>query len=186
MHLSAPRSRTLLAGLLTVPVLLVASGCSGSVSIGSTDPVVKQSKLEEQISAFYTDQGAASADVTCPGDLTGKVDNTIDCDAVIGDQMSRATLTVTSVDGTDVNFDVTPTPILSAEQAATTAANELAEQVGEAAPDITCPDQLVGAAGETLVCSLAVGDEAYDTTLTVTGNDGGSVQFDVQVADTPS
>ena len=149
----APRA---LLGLVAVPALLLAAGCSGSVSVGAAKNV-DASDVEAQVVKVLDDQGTM-----------------------------RATVTVTSIKGTSVKFDVDAVPVLSAQEAASKAAEQLAAQVGGAAPDVTCPDDLVGTVGTTMVCTLSDAGETYDTTLTVTDDGGGKVGFDIQVADSPS
>ena len=97
----------LAAGLLLAPALLLTA-CSGSVSVG-TDPAVPKTEVESQIStklAEATTTGVAIESVTCPGDLTGKVGTTMNCTVTTAAGSGEVVVTVTSVDGTKVGFNV--------------------------------------------------------------------------------
>lgn len=179
-----PSPRALL-GLVAVPVLLLATACSGSVSVGS-DPTVTAGDVESQVSKAMTDQGRTGVQVTCPNELEGTKGASTTCNATDDAGATQATVTVTSVDGTDVKFDISSVPVLAAADVAQKASEQLAAQVGAAAPDITCPGDLVGTIGATLVCTLNDAGQTYDTTLTVTDDGEGSIRFDIDVASTPS
>lgn len=177
--------RATLVGLVAVPMLLLTAGCSGSVTVGAES--VSASDVEKQVTTAITDQDRTGVTVDCPDDLAAKKGATVECDSNHDTGHLRATVTVTSVDGTDVKFDIDARPYLTAEEAAQQAAEELAAQVGATTPpEISCPDELVGSAGNTMVCTLSDAGETYDTTLTVTDDDDGTTGFDVQVADSPS
>ena len=177
--------RTVLVSLVAVPTLLLTAGCSGSVSVGATS--VSASDVEKQVTSAITDQDRTGVTVDCPDDLEAKKGATVECDSTDESGHLRATVTVTSVEGTDVKFDIDALPYLTAEEAAQQAAEELAAQIGATTPpDIACPDELVGTVGNTMVCTLSDAGETYDTTLTVTDDTDGKTGFDIQVADTPS
>jgi hypothetical protein len=88
---------------LAVLSLLLSTGCSGGDLVVEREDVEQQSlrSLEEQFG-----QGAPD-DVTCPEDLPGEVGATIRCEVTRGDGPTYgATLTVDSVDGDDVHWDI--------------------------------------------------------------------------------
>ncbi|GAB2762353.1 hypothetical protein GCM10027020_13230 [Nocardioides salsibiostraticola] len=90
------RTPVLIALALSVSAL---SGCSSSVT---ADDVAEQvsSELEKQI-------GQAPDDVTCPEDLPAEVDAEVTCELTDGENVYDVAVVVTSVDGSDVLFDLT-------------------------------------------------------------------------------
>ncbi|MFC9028338.1 DUF4333 domain-containing protein [Streptomyces arboris] len=87
-------------------VLLV--GCSGSVSIGNSEPKLSSDKLATTVAeklAATTNQ--PKPDITCPEDLVGKVGTTTRCTLTAGDGSTLGvTVTVTSVEDEKINFDI--------------------------------------------------------------------------------
>jgi hypothetical protein len=89
---------------------LLLSACSASVSVGSTS--VPADEVERQaIEALAEGQGVPLADMppmACPSDLPGEVGASIVC--ILGDPAAGntydVTITVESVNGDDVAFDI--------------------------------------------------------------------------------
>ncbi|MEV5613221.1 DUF4333 domain-containing protein [Streptomyces sp. NPDC052225] len=94
-------------------------GCSGSVSVGSTDPKVSKGKLADTVAEqLAKTTGQPKPDVTCPEDLEGKVGNTTRCTLTASDGSTLGiNVKVSEVDGKKVNFDIqadqTPSPAAS-------------------------------------------------------------------------
>lgn len=80
--------------------LLALAGCTMSLSVDADD-------VETQAADALAPQLGYTPDISCPDDLKGEVGATLVCE-LTDDQGTThdATITVTSVDGTDVNFDV--------------------------------------------------------------------------------
>ena len=93
-------------------------------------------------------------------------------------------VTVTSVIGSDVLFDMVET--VDKNQVANTISDKLTEQAGRKPDSVTCPDNLKGTEGATLRCQLTDGNQKFGVTVTVTGVDAGTVNFNIQVDDQPS
>jgi DNA-binding IclR family transcriptional regulator len=84
--------------VLTAGGLVLLAGCASTVN---------QTDVEEQISSEVTEAlGKGPDTVECPGDLEAKVDATMDCTVMVGTEELPLTVTVTKVDGKDVNFDI--------------------------------------------------------------------------------
>ena len=87
--------------LLAIPFLLALAACS-STSVLTADTVAESAEdaLEEQI--------GARPDITCPDDLEAEVGAETRCTLTGGDDPTEygVTVTVTSVDGDNANFDV--------------------------------------------------------------------------------
>lgn len=89
------RSVALLFGLA-----LAATACT-------TDPVVGETELEKSVQQTLADKVGVSPDsVDCPGELTGKVGTTMRCTLTAGGDTLGLTVTVTSVDGDNIKYDV--------------------------------------------------------------------------------
>ena len=90
-------SRTFAAALLAGLLLLTACG-AGSVT---KDDVAKS------ISDQLQKQNIETQDVTCPNDLKAAVGQTVRCSFTTGGQPVDAIATVTSVEGSNVKYDIT-------------------------------------------------------------------------------
>lgn len=98
-----PISRTRSALVLAPLAVLALAGCSFSAGGASLD----QEEVEQQITDKLTEQvGQAPDDVTCPGDLEAEEGATMTCVLSAGGETIDVTVTVTGVDGSDVQFDI--------------------------------------------------------------------------------
>ncbi len=89
------RTPVLIALLLATPAL---AGCSASVP---ADEIAQQISDEVARQVEQTPD-----DVTCPEDLPAEVDAEMTCELTDGDNVYDVAVTVTSVDGSDVLFDL--------------------------------------------------------------------------------
>ncbi|MEV6260762.1 DUF4333 domain-containing protein [Streptomyces sp. NPDC051784] len=91
---------------VTAGMLLV--GCSASVHVGKTEPKLSAEKLATTVSEkLARTTGQPEPDVSCPEDLTGKVGTTTRCELTADDGSTLGvTVTVTSVEGEQINFDI--------------------------------------------------------------------------------
>jgi len=93
-----------LAGLIALACLAVA-GCS--VSIGSSTPTVTEADLERSVAQTLAAQlGQESENVDCPDDLKGEVGAVMECTMTTDGATRTMTVTVTSVEGEQVDYDV--------------------------------------------------------------------------------
>jgi len=146
---------------------------------------VDKSQIAEQISAKMTDAAGNKPDaVTCPSDLPGKVGAQLNCDMKVKGTSYTMNVTVTSVNGSGVFFDIAET--VDKNQIASKVSDKLTQQVGRKPDSVTCPENLKGVEGATLRCELTDGNQRYGVNLTVTGVDAGTVDFNIQVDDQPS
>ncbi|WP_345522102.1 DUF4333 domain-containing protein [Nocardioides conyzicola] len=89
-----------LSPAVALVALVALAGC------GNSTPTVDKSKLEDEISSKLEAQvGTAPDDISCPKDLKGKKGTTMRCTLTAGEDKLGVTVTVTSVDGKQVNFD---------------------------------------------------------------------------------
>lgn len=93
-------------------------GCSASVHVEKSEPKVSAGKLATTVSERLAAQtGRPKPDISCPEDLAGKVGTKTRCTLTADDNSTVGiTVTVTSVKGTQIDFDikadnkVTPAP----------------------------------------------------------------------------
>lgn len=79
-------------------LLLLLSACSGGVP---------QADVEQQVSdALAETVGQTPDSVDCPGDLPAEVGAEMRCTLTAGGESIGLTVTVTEVDGNEVNFDI--------------------------------------------------------------------------------
>ncbi|MCV7255199.1 DUF4333 domain-containing protein [Mycolicibacterium fluoranthenivorans] len=171
-----------LAAPLVMAAAATLAACSFSTSVGNTS--VSKDDVQKQISEKVTEQGGTKPDsVTCPSDLKAEVGATLDCKMSDGKKNYGVNVTVTSVDGKTVNFDIVQT--VDKDAVAEQISEQLTQQVGRAPESVTCPSDLKGDKGATLQCELTDSGETYGVTVTVTSVKGGDVKFDFKVDDQP-
>ncbi|WSQ12169.1 DUF4333 domain-containing protein [Streptomyces sp. NBC_01231] len=90
---------------LAVGVLLV--GCSASVNVGTSTPKMSSGKLATALAErLAATTGQPKPDITCPEDLAGKVGTSTRCELTAKDGSTLGvTVKVTSVEGSQINFD---------------------------------------------------------------------------------
>jgi uncharacterized protein DUF4333 len=181
---SGVRRATAVVGAALALVLALA-GCG---TIATKDSV------EEQIKSQLGTDGA-----DCPTDLAGEVGKSIICNATVNDATFDVKVTVTSVQGDTINFDIerVDTPVAAptteggglptAEVAGATVAQSVLDQLtagGKKVDQVTCPD-LSARVGASTRCTLTAGLDKYGVTVTVTAVQGTDVKFDIQVDQAP-
>lgn len=168
--------RTLLVTAAAVGLATIA-GCTVTHSNS-----VSQREVSDQIAAKMTDaQGNKPESVSCPGALQAKVGAQLDCKMKVKGIEYNVNVTVTSVDGSDVKFDMVKTR--DKDEVARAISDQLLEQVGQRPDSVTCPENLKGFEGSTLRCQLVDGSKRYGITVTVT--DPQDISFRFKVDDQP-
>lgn len=95
-------TKTLKAALVAAALATALSSCTATVA---------QSDVEKQItSKLALNDGSHPDSASCPGDLDAKVGATMTCTATAGSDTADIKVTVTKVDGSDVNFDIEAVP----------------------------------------------------------------------------
>ncbi|WP_156689221.1 DUF4333 domain-containing protein [Mycobacterium sp. Marseille-P9652] len=163
--------------------LMVGTGAC-SCSVGSSSHAVDKKDVASQITSKLTDAAGNKPDtVDCPNDLPAKVGAQLNCTMKVKNQTFNVNVTVTSVEGSNVKFDMVET--VDKVQVASEISDKLAQQVGSRPDSVTCPDNLKGVQGATLRCQLKDGTQTYGVNVTVTNVDAGDVTFDFKVDDHP-
>lgn len=93
------RIRSSVAALAALATLSALGGCGGT-------PTIEQDKLEDSVADDLEREVGARPRITCPGDLTGKVGETMRCELTSGTDTLGVTVEVTDVDGSDVAYTV--------------------------------------------------------------------------------
>ncbi|HTX96235.1 MAG TPA: DUF4333 domain-containing protein [Mycobacterium sp.] len=169
--------------LVSGAAVVIAGVGACSCSIGSSHAVSK-TDVASQITSKMTDAAGNKPDsVNCPNDLPAKVGAQLNCEMKVKNQTFNVNVTVTSVNGNDVKFDMVET--VDKNQVASIISNKLAQQVGRRPDSVICPDNLKGTEGATLRCQLTDGSDKYGVNVTVTSVDAGDVNFDFKVDDHP-
>jgi hypothetical protein len=146
---------------------------------------VGKSQIASDITAKLTDGVGNKPDsVTCPDDLLAKVGAQMNCTMSVKNQTYNVNVSVTSVDGTSVKYDMVET--VDRDKVASIISNKLTPALGAKPDSVTCPDNLKGVEGATLRCQLTTGGQTYGVNVTVTDVDAGDVSFNIQVDNQPS
>ena len=176
--------RTLLISGAAAGLMASAGACSCSIG-GSSSHAVDKKDVAGQITQKMTDaQGNKPDSVDCPGDLPAKVGAQLNCSMKVKGSTYNVNVTVTSVEGSNVKFDMVET--VDKNQVATSISDSLTQQVGTKPESVTCPDNLKGVQGATLRCRVVTGGENYGVNVSVTGVDAGVVDYHFVVDDQPS
>jgi hypothetical protein len=172
MTSSPPRHRALL-------LLAGAAGLTLLTACGSTAPA---DAVEQQI---VSQLGAVTAD--CPDDLDGTVGATLTCGATDAAGPFDVTVTVTALDGGDIEFDMERVAagddVVDGSEVAQAVFDQLTTTVGSEPDEVSCPD-LPAAVGATVRCDLTAGPDTFGVSVTTTSVDGGQVAFDITVDET--
>ncbi len=164
-----------LGAIPMVLTVVALSACSGEVTVSQDD-------LAEQLTTQITpDNPDDSVTVECEDDLAGEVDATVDCPATIGEDPVTVRVVVTAVDGTDVEYELTP--VVEADDVAASIEETLVAQ-DYPLGSVTCEGELIGVVDETQLCSVtdAKGKEVA-VESTVTSVDGFLIGFDFAQTD---
>jgi hypothetical protein len=168
--------RTLLVSGAAVGVMATAGACS--CSVGSSSHAVSKNDVAGQISAKMTDPaGLKPESVTCPNDLAAKVGAQLDCTMKSNGKSYDVNVTVTSVNGSDVKFDMVQK--IDKSQVASDISAKLTDGAGNKPDSVTCPDSLLAKVGAQLNCTMSVRGQTYNVNVTVTSVSGTSVKYDM-------
>lgn len=101
--------RTLVVAVVAAGLIAGAGGCHFSVNSSSSHSVSKND-VAAQIKEKMTDVNGNKPDsVKCPGNLPAKVGAELTCEMKLNDVKYSVKVTVTSVQGKDVQFDMVKT-----------------------------------------------------------------------------
>lgn len=177
--------RTLLISGAAAGLMAGAGACSCSIG-GSSSHAVAKNDVASQITQKLTDaRGNKPDSVDCPADLDAKVGAQLNCTMKVKGTTYGVNVTVTSVEGSNVKFDMVET--VDKAQVATAISDNITQQFGTKPQSVTCPDNLKGVQGATLRCKLVTAEgQTYGVNVSVTGVDAGTVDYHFVVDEQPS
>lgn len=173
------------AALRTLTRLTLVGAASTAVLFGTTAcslSSVPADSVETEIVSQLGAQGVPidNSTVDCAEDLDATVGTTQTCEFRSGGQPVGAVVTVTSVDGSDVAFDIgtearpIPKALLQDRVSST-----VVEQVGIQVDATECAGDLPATTGGTVSCTITSGGEPIEVDVNVTQIDGGAVDFEI-------
>jgi hypothetical protein len=157
-----------------------ASGCT--INIGTNTPPatakVSKSDLQKDISARVAKAGRLPESVSCPDDLVGEVGKTTRCAVTMSATSTFETLvTVTSVEGSKVNYDVVPA--VSKTQLEASVSQQVAQSSRAPVDSVACESGLDGKVGAAAHCAVTAGGATMRRTVVVTAVAGFAVNYTV-------
>jgi hypothetical protein len=178
------RMRTVItvAAALTGVTLLTFSMMSGW-RIGLTHPVqsnsspkVSKADLEKDISQRLTAAGQVPLSVSCLADLVGTLGQSTRCEVTMGQANSfEAVLTVTGLQGTKVDYDITASVSKSQLEGSV---SQLMINAGKAAPQaVICQSGLDGKVGAVAYCDVTAGGVTSRRTVEVSDVSGLGLRY---------
>lgn len=169
--------RTLLVTGAAAGLIATASACSCSIGSSSSHGVPK-GDVASQISTKMTDPaGLKPESVSCPNDLPAKVGAQLDCTMKSNGKNYDVNVTVTSVNGSDVKFDMVQK--IDKTQIASDISAKLTDGAGNKPDSVTCPDNLLAKVGAQLNCTMNAKSQTYNVNVTVTNVSGTNVKYDM-------
>jgi hypothetical protein len=155
---------------------VMLGGCSFDAQLNSA-PLVTRDVLQGEITERLTAAGERPQSVTCREDLIGEVGRTARCEVVVNPTNSfEPVVTVTKVDGTAIDYEMTPA--VSKEQLEQ-AVRRLVAETGVPVDAATCQSGLDGAVGATARCDVTSKGVTSARTAKVRSIDGLLMNFDL-------
>lgn len=155
----------------------MVSGCT--INIGGTPPSaakVSKEALQKDISQRLADAGTAPQSVSCPEDLAGKVGQSTRCEVAMGAVSNlEPIVTVTSVDGASVNYDIAPA--VSQAQLESAVSRLVATTTKTTPTAVACQSGLQGKVGTEAYCDVTAGGATARRTALVTAVSGLAMQY---------
>lgn len=168
------RTGAVLAALAVAGATL--SGCS--FSIGGGPKAVSKADLQKDISGRLEKEGQKPQSVTCKDDLPAEVGKSVTCEVALTDtNVFEPVVTVSSVDGDTVHYDMAPA--VSKQQLEKAVGRLLSDSAGAPVESITCESGLEGKKGAEAHCEVTQGGVTLNRTVDVTNVEGLLMNFTV-------
>jgi uncharacterized protein DUF4333 len=156
-------------------IFLTLSGCS--INVGSHEPPkVSKETLQQDISQRLTSAGQTAQSVTCADDLVGQLGQIVRCDATMGPANSfEPVVTVTGLEGSKVDYDVTPSVAKTQLEAAV---SQMVANSAKKQPDsVSCQSGLDGKVGAVAYCNVVTNGVPSRRTAVVSEVTGLSMKY---------
>ena len=166
--------------VLATGALVCAAVSACTINIGSRNPpstaTVSKADLQKDISQRLADAGQMPQSVSCPDDLVGQVGQSTRCEVTISATSSlEPIVTVTSVEGTKVNYDITPA--VSKTQLEASVAQLVANSTKAPVASVSCESGLQGKIGAVAYCEVSAGGATTRRTVDVTNVSGLAMNY---------
>lgn len=162
---------------------ILAAAATGLFALAACSDPVRSATLAKAIMDQLQKQNIAAQDVTCPGDLRAAVGQTERCTFTVDGQPVDAIATVTSVEGSNVAYDITTEarPI-ARDLLARKVIQQVTEQAGKQVDSATCKSDLQPMTNASAGCTLVSQGKPMDVMVVVTGVSGGRIYFSIKKA----
>jgi Domain of unknown function (DUF4333) len=170
--------RSVIAALGAAAACAAASGCTTNVGTHTAPATAKVSKadLQKDISNRVAEAGQVAQSVACPGDLVGEAGKTTRCTVIKSATSSYEVLvTVSSVEGSNVNYDVIP--VMSKTQLESAISQQLAHDTRAPVDLVVCKSGLDGKVGAVAHCLVTAGGVTGPRAVQVTSVSGFGMSF---------
>jgi hypothetical protein len=162
----------------------LASSAVGLVVLtAACSDVVAKDNVAKTIMDQLQKQSIDAQNVMCPSDLQAVVGQTVRCSFTVDGQPVDAIATVTSVEGSNVKYDITTEARPIAKDLL---AHKITEQVAQQArfpvDSATCAGDLQPMVNAATSCTLVSDDRPMNVTVTVTQVSGGLIKYSVKRA----
>lgn len=170
--------RAVTAVAAAAAVTVAPSACT--VTFGHPDQSrsakVSKEALQNDISQRLTAAGQTPHSVTCPSDLVGQPGQSTRCEVTMGPANSFEPIaTVTSLDGSKVNYDVTPS--VSKTQLESAVSQMAAKSSKAPIESVSCQSGLDGKVGAVAHCDVTTQGVTTQRTVEVTAVSGLAMKY---------
>jgi hypothetical protein len=150
-------------------------------TVGACSSTVPKNDVATAINGKLTEQGITTAGgVTCPADLEAEVGKTVRCEFTVEGQPVDAVAKVTSIEGSQANFDITTEARPVAKTLLDTkVADQVEQQLQVDVDGADCAGDLGATVGASTTCTVSGGGESIDVKATVTSVDGGLIKYEL-------
>ena len=157
-------------------VVAALTGCSTDAGIDAR--IVSRQTLQADIADRLAKVGDPPRSVACQQDLIGRVGSTTRCDVVVnGANDFELIVTVTGVDGSTVDYDMSPA--LSQRQLEKAVTALVSQNSGDRVDSVACESGLEGTVGATAYCDVDAGGKKERRTVRVTEVSGLTMNFNL-------
>ncbi|MUL76384.1 DUF4333 domain-containing protein [Mycolicibacterium sp. CBMA 226] len=156
---------------------IAVSGCTVNIGGGSPGAAkVSKEALQKDISQRLADAGHPPQSVSCADDLAGKIGQSTHCEVATGAAANfEPIVTVTSVDGTTVSYDITPA--VSQAQLEAAVARLVANSMKVPPTAVACQSGLPGKVGAEALCDVTSAGATATRTVHVSAVSGLAMQY---------
>src|SRR4051794_28904730 len=157
-----------------VGLVVLTAACSDVVGKDNVAKTIMDQLQKQSIDAQH---------VMCPTDLQAIIGQTVRCSFMVDGQPVDAIATVTSVDGSNVKYDITTEarPI-ARDLLARKITEQIAQQARLPVDAATCDADLQPTVGAMTSCTLLSKDQPMSVTVTVTKVSGGLIRYSIKRA----